>query len=214
MTSSVVVLISGRGSNLKALVERARGYSVTCVISNKSDAAGLTWAKERGIDVCVVAREDFSSLAEFKAGVLEAVSAAKADFVALAGFMVVLQPDFIGRFHGRLINIHPSLLPKYPGLHTHQRAIDAGERTHGCTVHFVDEGVDTGAVIAQGVVDITPGETAESLAEKTIAVEHRLYPWVMARLASGDIRCEGGGVVYSDLARSEASADGFILNCR
>ena len=125
--------------------------------------------------------------------------------------MVVLQPAFIDEFAGRLINIHPSLLPKFPGLDTHKRALEAGEIEHGTSVHFVATGVDTGALIAQGKVAVYPSDSAESLAERTLKIEHQLYPWVISHLVNGAISLCGDSVEYSDLVRSEAKEKGFIL---
>lgn len=208
---SVTVLISGRGSNLTALYERAKGYRIEAVISNNPDAAGLSWAAAQGIQCQVIERGSFSSLAAFKAGLLEAVLSSKPDFVALAGFMVVLQPEFADAFLGKLINIHPSLLPKFSGLDTHARALAAGETEHGCTVHFVDAGVDTGHRIAQGVVPIAPGDDEKSIAGKTLEVEHSLYPWVMSSLARGGIWLAEGKVCYDDQALHEAADSRFRI---
>jgi len=208
---TLTVLISGRGSNLIALHERAKGYRIGTVISNNPDAAGLSWAAAQGIPCQVVERGGFSSLAAFKAGLLETVLSSKPDFVALAGFMVVLQPEFADSFLGRLINIHPSLLPKFPGLDTHARALVAGETEHGCTVHFVDAGVDTGHRIAQGVVPIAPGDDEKSIAARTLAVEHTLYPWVASSLARGGIWLAEGKVRYDDQALQEAADKGFRI---
>lgn len=208
---TLTVLISGRGSNLIALHERAKGYRIGTVISNNPDAAGLSWAAAQGIPCQVVERGGFSSLAAFKAGLLETVLSSKPDFVALAGFMVVLQPEFADAFLGRLINIHPSLLPKFPGLDTHARALAAGETEHGCTVHFVDAGVDTGHRIAQGVVAIAPGDDEKSIAARTLAVEHTIYPWVASSLARGGIWLAEGKVRYDDQALQEAADKGFRI---
>jgi len=208
---SVTVLISGRGSNLIALHERASGYRIGAVISNNSDAAGLRWAEERGIPCHTVLRSDFQSLSDFKTAVLQAVIKTSPDLVALAGFMVVLQPAFIDEFAGRLINIHPSLLPKFPGLDTHKRALEAGECEHGASVHFVATGVDTGAIIAQGKVSVFSSDSPESLAERTLKIEHQLYPWVVSQVVKGEISLCRDSVEYSDLVRSEANEKGFIL---
>ncbi len=194
-----------------ALHDRASGYRIGAVISNNSEAAGLRWAEERGITCHTVLRSDFQSLLDFKTAVLQAVIKTSPDLVALAGFMVVLQPAFIDKFSGRLINIHPSLLPKFPGLDTHQRALEAGESEHGASVHFVATGVDTGALIAQGKVAVSPSDSPESLAERTLTVEHKLYPWVVSHLVTGAISLRGDSVEYSDLVRSEAIEKGFIL---
>lgn len=211
---AVTVLISGRGSNLVALHENAHGYRINAVVSNTPDAKGLEWAQQHGIPTETVARQDYATLAEFKAAVLQTVRGTHPDLVALAGFMVVLQPDFVAAFAGRLVNIHPSLLPKFPGLDTHRRAIEAGEREHGATVHFVANGVDTGAMIAQGRVPLYPGDTEDALAARTLALEHTLYPWVLKHLAAGEIALTANGVTYSDRVRSAATERGFILTNR
>jgi len=207
----VTVLISGRGSNLSALHENAKGYQVSAVVSNNVEAAGLEWAQQRGIPTYTVQRNLFPSLVEFKAAVLQKVCETSPDIVALAGFMVVLQHEFVERFTGRLINIHPSILPKYPGLHTHQRALDAGEAEHGATVHFVATGVDTGPIIAQGSVPVYRDDSPETLADRTLKVEHTIYPWVVQHLATGEIKLTARGVVYSDRVRSEALQRKFSL---
>lgn len=208
---AVSVLISGRGSNLKSLHENRRGYRVTTVLSNRADAAGLEYARSQGIPTVVVTRDDHSSLLAFKAAVLEATLSSKPDLVALAGFMMVLQPDFIEAFSGRLINIHPSLLPEFSGLDTHARAVSARVSRHGCSVHFVDSGVDTGPLIAQAALDLKPEDTASSAATRVLALEHALYPWALSSLASGEISLQGRSVRYSDSARREAEANRYTI---
>ena len=208
---AITVLISGRGSNLKALIQHQSGYRVTHVISDKADAGGLSLAREIGIPTTVVERVQFSNLADFKAGVLEAVQSTKPDIVALAGFMVVLQPAFIEAFLGRLVNIHPSLLPLYPGLHTHQRALEAKASQHGCTAHYVDAGIDTGPLIAQASVEVLPTDTPDSLSARVLTREHLMYPWVISRVVSGDITLEGKTVRYSPRVAREAAEKGLTL---
>ncbi len=209
--ASVTALVSGRGSNLMALHDNSDGYAIKAVVSNRVDSAGLAWAAQRGIPTHTVVREDYATLTEFKDALFKVVVETAPDLVVLAGFMVVLQPAFVAAFDGRLINIHPSLLPKFPGLDTHQRALDAGEFEHGATVHFVAAGVDTGAIIAQGRVPVLSGDTAEILAERTLTVEHRLYPWVLKHLARAEIKLTPAGVVYSDYVRSAAASRGFMI---
>jgi phosphoribosylglycinamide formyltransferase-1 len=208
---SITVLVSGRGSNLAALHEKADGYLIKSIISNNPDALALQWADDRSIPKRVVSRSQFANLADFKAGVLEAVNETEPDLVVLAGFMVVIQPEFVRAYQGRIINIHPSLLPKFRGLDTHQRALEAGETHHGATVHFVADGVDTGEIIAQGVVPVLPNDTAEQLAQRTLTIEHKLYPWVVKHLSSGEIKLVADQVSYTDRVRSQALAEGFIL---
>lgn len=201
---TLTVLISGRGSNLVALHAHAANYRIGQVISNTPDAPGLSWAAQVGIPCAVVARGNYESLASFKAALLEAVQLSQADIVALAGFMVVLNAEFTEAFKGRLINIHPSLLPKFPGLDTHSRALISGEVEHGATVHFVDAGVDTGLRIAQAVVPILPGDDEKTLAARTLTVEHTLYPWVAATMARGGIQFTPERVCYDEQAVLDA----------
>ncbi len=213
MTSdrSVTVLISGRGSNLKALIEKARGYRISTVLSNSADAGGLAIAREHGIPTRTVLRTDYLTLSDFKRGVLDAVRDTNPDIVALAGFMMVLHPAFIEAFPERIINIHPSLLPKYPGLDTHARALQAGEKHHGCTVHLVDTGIDTGLIIAQGAVEVLATDDPDTLSARVLSVEHKLYPWTLSMIARGEIAFSGGEVIYSARATDEAREWGFEL---
>jgi phosphoribosylglycinamide formyltransferase-1 len=174
----VAVLISGRGSNMRALVEQANGYEVVLVASNKPHARGLDWARAQGLptwawDSKGIAREEFDRVLS------EALDDHGIGTVALAGFMRILSPGFIARWEGRIVNIHPSLLPKYRGLDTHARAIAAGDTVAGCSVHLVTEELDAGEVLGQAEVPIAERETAESLAQRVLAAEHRLYPAVV-----------------------------------
>lgn len=205
----VTVLLSGRGSNLKALIQQQRGYRVHHVIADKADAGGLAIAREANIPTTVVTRAEHPSLAAFKAAVLSAVEATDPHLVALAGFMVVVQPEFVHRFHGKLINIHPSLLPHFTGLNTHARALEANHREHGCTVHFVDTGVDTGPFIAQARVPVHKDDTAETLAARVITQEHALYPWIVRNIIQGGIQLKEGAVRYSPDIIAEARALGY-----
>jgi phosphoribosylglycinamide formyltransferase 1 len=175
----VAVLISGRGSNMRALIENVSGYEVALVASNKPQAAGLDWARERGFptwtwDSKSVDKETFD----------RTMSAALDDHrigtVALAGFMRILTPWFIEEWRGRILNIHPSLLPKYRGLDTHARAIEAGDAVAGCSVHVVTEELDAGEVLGQAEVPIEPGDTPSTLEERVLSVEHELYPKVLS----------------------------------
>ena len=207
----VTVLLSGRGSNLKALIQQQSGYRIGHVIADKSDAGGLAIAQEANIPTTVVTRENFASLPDFKREILNAVHVTKPDVVALAGFMVLVQPEFIEAYQGKLINIHPALLPKFPGLHTHARALEAHETQHGCTVHFVDAGVDTGPFIAQATVPVLSDDTPDTLAARVIVQEHALYPLIVRSVVQGEIRLDGRTVVYSDAIRNEAQARGFTI---
>ena len=191
MTKRVAILISGGGSNMLALLrDMAAGdhpARAVLVASNDPAAAGLARAAEMGVAVAAVDHRPFGKdRAAFERALLEPVLAAAPDIVCLAGFMRVLTPGFVDRFAGRMLNIHPSLLPKYPGLHTHQRALEAGDAEAGCTVHEVTPVLDDGPILGQARVPVLPGDTAESLAARVLAQEHRLYPAVLRRFAAGD----------------------------
>ena len=193
----VAVLISGRGSNMAALISAAMDPAypaeIVAVISDKDDARGLQTAREFSIPAIAVARKDFSSKAEHETAVRAAITKSGAELVAMAGYMRLLSGDFTTAFRGRMINIHPSLLPSFPGLDTHIRALDAGCRLHGCTVHFVTEGMDEGPIIAQAAVPVLTGDTADTLAARVLKAEHRLYPKALAMLAQGKVRMTGDG---------------------
>lgn len=199
---NIVVLISGRGSNLQALLEAARreawaahgGPRIAAVVSNRVDAAGLAYAREAGIPVHVVAHQDFGTREAFDAALAQTLDAYDPAVVVLAGFMRVLTQGFVERFAGRLINVHPSLLPAFPGLATHRQALAAGVRIHGATVHFVVSAVDAGPIIAQGAVRVLPGDDEATLARRVLEVEHRLLPPCVAWVARGDIALEAGRV--------------------
>ena len=186
----VAILISGSGSNMVALAQSMRGAHPArpcLVLSNDPQAGGLGKAQAMGIPVAAVDHKPFrGDRAAFEAALLEPLLAAKPDLVALAGFMRVLTPDFVARFDGRMLNIHPSLLPKYKGLHTHARAIDAGDTEAGCTVHEVTAALDDGPILGQARVPILPGDTPDTLAARVLPMEHRLYPLVLERVARGD----------------------------
>ncbi len=194
-----------------ALHAGAINYRIGHVISNTPDATGLSWATQAGIPHSVVARSEYETLGAFKTALLESVLRTEPDIVALAGFMVVLNTEFIEAFQGRLINIHPSILPKFPGLDTHARALAAGEVEHGATVHFVDAGVDTGLRIAQAIVPVLPGDDDRALAARTLTAEHSLYPWVAATMARGGIEFTPVRVRYDEKAIRDARDRGFRL---
>ncbi|MEE2920278.1 MAG: phosphoribosylglycinamide formyltransferase [Pseudomonadota bacterium] len=182
----LAILISGRGSNMKALLEAARDPSFPAqpvlVLSNRPDARGLETAAAEGIATHAIDHKTFGKDREaFERAMNEHLEAAGVEIIALAGFMRVLTPWFVNTWEGRMINIHPSLLPKYKGLDTHQRAIDAGDSEAGCTVHWVSPGVDDGEIIQQAAIPILPGESADSLADRILPVEHRLYPEALAK---------------------------------
>ncbi|MFN4057778.1 MAG: phosphoribosylglycinamide formyltransferase [Roseinatronobacter sp.] len=186
----VAILISGSGSNMVALARSMTGAHPArpcLVLSNDPQAGGLGKAQAMGIAVAAVDHKPFrGDRAAFEAALLEPLLAAKPDLVALAGFMRVLTPDFVARFEGRMLNIHPSLLPKYKGLHTHARALEAGEAEAGCSVHEVTSALDDGPILGQARVPILPGDTPEHLAARVLPMEHRLYPLVLERVARGD----------------------------
>ncbi|HZH57139.1 phosphoribosylglycinamide formyltransferase [Yanghanlia caeni] len=187
----LVILISGRGSNMQTIVEtiaRDRLDAQVCaVISNRADAAGLAWARQQGIETRAVPHRDYPTREAFDEALAEAIDAFQPDYVLLAGFMRVLTPGFVARFEGRLINIHPSLLPSFPGLHTHQQALTLGVQWHGCTVHFVTAQLDHGPIVAQGVVPVCAGDDPDALASRLLAVEHRVYAQVVRWLAEGRV---------------------------
>ena len=192
---SAVILISGRGSNMQALVEARPGLDVRAVISNRPSAAGLAWAAGRGIATRVVDHKAFPSREAFDAELARAVDAFSPDYLFLAGFMRILTPGFIDRYPRAILNIHPSLLPCFPGLDTHQRAIDAGVKLHGATVHFVTPALDHGPILVQAAVPVLPGDTAEALAARVLAQEHRIYPQAARWLAEGRVEFRGADVV-------------------
>ena len=193
------MLISGRGSNLAALISAAKAdrypAEIALVLADNPDAAGLVCARDTGISSLVVDRRRFATKAAFEAELNVKLGETGIEIVCLAGFMRLLSPEFVEAWRDRMINIHPSLLPLFPGLHTHERALAAGVRVHGATVHFVRREMDTGPIIAQGVVPVQPGDTAETLAARVLAVEHRLYPLALKLAAGGRTRVVGNGVV-------------------
>ena len=195
----VVVFISGGGSNMLALVAAAKAADfpaeIVGVISDKADAGGLAKAAAEGIPAFAFVRKDYASKEAHEAAIFEALDTLSPDILCLAGYMRLLSATFIQRYEGRMINIHPSLLPLFPGLHTHQRAIDAGMRIAGCTVHFVTEGMDEGPVIGQAAVPVLSGDTADTLAGRVLTVEHQLYPQALRLFAEGKVRMEGGKAV-------------------
>ncbi len=184
----LVILISGRGSNMRSIVEAANqgqlDVDIAAVISNRPDAAGLEYAQQAGIDAQVIDHKLYDSRENFDAAMAEVIDSYQPDFVILAGFMRILTADFVEHFAGRLINIHPSLLPKFKGLHTHQRAIEAGETEHGASVHFVTAELDDGPVILQAKVPVLADDDADTLAARVLEQEHLLYPAAIQKLVS------------------------------
>ena len=186
----VAILISGDGSNMVALLEASRAadcpYEVVLVLSNRPDAGGLTKAAALGVPALAIDHRPHGKDREAHERLIAtALREARADYVALAGYMRVLTPWLVEAWQGRMLNIHPSLLPNYPGLNTHQRALDAGDAQAGCTVHLVTSGVDEGPVLGQARIPVRPGDTAETLAARVKAEEHRLYPAALAKLVAG-----------------------------
>ena len=188
----MVVLISGRGSNMQAMVEA--GLPVAAVISNRADAAGLTYAEGRGIATAVVAHRDYATREAFDAALAQAIDGFHPDLVALAGFMRILTESFVLRYRGRMLNIHPSLLPAFPGLDTHARGLTAGVKLHGCTVHFVTPELDHGPIVIQAAVPVLPHDDEARLAARVLTQEHRIYPQAARWFLDGKLVIEGGVV--------------------
>jgi phosphoribosylglycinamide formyltransferase-1 len=201
---SVAVLISGRGSNLQAILDA--GIPVSAVISNVPGAGGLAIAARRGVATAVVEHRRFPTREAFDAALAGEIDRQAPRLVALAGFMRVLTPGFVARYAGRLVNIHPSLLPEFPGLDTHARALAAGAKRHGCTVHFVTADLDHGPIIAQASVPVLPSDTVETLAARVLAQEHVIYPRALRWFLDGLLVIEDGKVrVKGDHAQLVAS---------
>ena len=195
---NIVILISGRGSNMEAVVRavQSEGWpaQVAAVISNRPDAAGLAFAQAHGIPTAVVPSNQFAGRAEFDAALRQEIDRFKPDLVVLAGFMRILTSPFEEHYAGRMLNIHPSLLPAFPGLATHRQAIEAGVPEHGATVHFVTAELDHGPVVAQATVDVLPGDTDETLAARVLVEEHKLYPYAVRLFVEDRLRIEEGEV--------------------
>ena len=198
----VVVLISGNGNNLQALIDASSssGYTISHVISNNPDAFGLERAQRCGISGTVMNHRDFGTRGEFDSALQQAIDDQSPDLVVLAGFMRILGPGIVKSFSGRMLNIHPSLLPKYPGINTHQRALDAGDREHGATVHFVTEELDGGPLIAQGRILVNTNDTAQELAARVLIREQQLYPTVVTWFASGRLSLQQDRAVMDGAA--------------
>lgn len=195
---NIVILISGRGSNMQAIVNAGiPDVRIAAVLSNSATAAGLAWAAERGIPTASLNHKDFASRGAFDQAMMEKIDAYQPDLVVLAGFMRILTPEFCTRYEGRLMNIHPSILPSFTGLHTHERALEAGCRVAGCTIHFVTPELDCGPIISQGVVPIFDNDTADDIAARVLKVEHRLFPQAVADFTAGRLKIEGNRVINS-----------------
>lgn len=189
MKKRVAILISGRGSNMRALIEAAKAKDfpaeIVLVLSNVPDAGGLDFARRHGIETQVIEHKKFPSREIFDNAMEVALNRANAEIVCLAGFMRLLSPRFVEKWRGRMINIHPSLLPAYKGLHTHSRAIEAGEKFAGCTVHFVTAELDDGPTILQAKVPVLPGDTEDALSARVLEQEHKIYPQALRLVAEG-----------------------------
>ncbi|WP_311152263.1 phosphoribosylglycinamide formyltransferase [Neisseria sicca] len=195
---NIVILISGRGSNMQAIVNAAiPDARIAAVLSNSETAAGLAWAAERGIATDSLNHKDFPSRLAFDQAMMEKIDAYQPDLVVLAGFMRILTPEFCAHYSNRLINIHPSILPAFTGLHTHERALEAGCRVAGCTIHFVTPELDCGPIISQGIVPILDGDTPDDVAARVLTVEHRLFPQAVADFVAGRLKIEGNRVFNS-----------------
>lgn len=198
---NIVILISGRGSNMEAVVRAcaSEGWAarIAAVVSNRPDAAGLAFARERGIETVVVDHTAFATREAFDAQLAAAIEAFAPDVLVLAGFMRLLTPGFIRRFAGRVVNIHPSLLPAFTGLQTHRRAIEAGCKLAGATVHFVTEALDCGPIVAQAVVPVLPGDTEATLSARVLSREHQMYPRAVRWIVDGLLREENGIVTHT-----------------
>lgn len=184
---NIVILISGRGSNMQSLLNAKLNCNIAAVISNKADAGGLALAQAHGIPTAVVSHREHPDREGFDAQLAEVIDSFRPDFVILAGFMRILTERFVLHYHGRLVNIHPSLLPAYTGLHTHTRALQDGVKIHGCTVHFVTPDLDHGPIIIQAAVPVLEDDTEQALAARVLHEEHRIYPQVVNWLCSGQV---------------------------
>jgi phosphoribosylglycinamide formyltransferase 1 len=196
----VAILISGRGSNMASLLDAAAApdypATIALVLSNRPDAGGIARASEAGVATTVVDHKSYPDRESFERAMDAVLVEAGTEIICLAGFMRVLTPWFVARWVGRMINIHPSLLPLFRGTHTHRQALDAGVRVHGCSVHFVVPELDSGPIIAQACIPVFPGEDEDALAARVLVEEHRIYPQALAQLASGEARLSGQRVEW------------------
>ena len=196
----IVILISGRGSNMEAILNARLPLQIAAVISNQPAAKGLAIAQSHKTPTAVVPHSAFASRSAFDAALAAEIDRHQPDLIVLAGFMRVLTEAFVTRYSGRMINIHPSLLPSFPGMHTHQRALEAGVRVHGCTVHFVTPGVDSGPIIMQAAVPVLAADDEDTLAARVLAAEHRIYPQAIRWICAGRVKLDDGVVVYDGVA--------------
>lgn len=212
---NIVILISGRGSNMQAIVDAGiPGARIAAVIANRPDAAGLAWAAERGIATVGLDHKQFASRDAFDAQLAAEIDAFAPDLVVLAGFMRILTPEFVEHYAGRMMNIHPSLLPSFPGLHTHQQALEAGVKVHGASVHFVTAALDHGPIVLQAVIEVGPDDTPQTLAARLLPCEHQIYPRAVRWFVEGRLRVKDGAVHVEPpepqllIALAASSADG------
>lgn len=193
---NIVILISGRGSNMEAIVRAAAqqrwSARIAAVIANRADAAGLAFAASHGIPTAVVAHKDYPDRTAFDAAMAACIDGFAPDLVVLAGFMRILTADFVNHYSGRLLNIHPSLLPSFAGLDTHERALEAGVKVHGATVHFVTAELDHGPIVIQSAVPVQPGDDADALAARVLATEHKIYPQAVQWFIDGRLTIQDG----------------------
>lgn len=202
----IAILISGRGSNMLSLLEADLPAKVVVVISNKADAPGLALAAARGIPTSVIAHRDYADRAAFDAALSREIDRHRADLVVLAGFMRILTDGFVERYRGRLVNIHPSLLPAFPGTDTHQRALREGVKIHGCTVHFVTPQLDGGPIIIQAAVPVLHDDTPDTLAARVLREEHRIYPQALRWLCREQVWLDSNGRVASNRLEQPGAA--------
>ena len=191
----IVILISGRGSNMAAILDSNLPIEIAAVISNRGDSAGLEIARSRKLPAFSIEHKDYALREDFDSALAVKIDEFSPDFVILAGFMRILGIDFVKRYSGRLVNIHPSLLPSFPGTKTHRKALEEGVKIHGCTVHFVTEKLDHGAIIIQAAVPVLEDDDEESLAARVLEQEHRIYPQAIRWLVEGRINREGNRVL-------------------
>ncbi|PTR15465.1 formyltetrahydrofolate-dependent phosphoribosylglycinamide formyltransferase [Nitrosospira sp. Nsp2] len=203
---SLVILISGRGSNMEALIEAKLPARIAAVISNRPNAPGLEIARKHGLETIVLDQLSYSGREAFDAALAQAIDKYQPDLIALAGFMRILGDGFVNRYPGKLLNVHPSLLPAFPGLHTHRRALQEGVKIHGCTVHFVTAQMDRGPIIVQAALQILPDDTEQTLAARVLQQEHLIYPEAVRWLMEGRLRISESAVDVSN-----AIFDGSVL---
>jgi phosphoribosylglycinamide formyltransferase 1 len=204
VTCRVVVLLSGRGSNFQAIAEAGLPIEIVAVISNRPQAAGLGWARERGLTAVALDHTGHPDREAFDALLADEVARHQPDLVVLAGYMRILSAAFIARFEGRLLNIHPSLLPMFPGLKTHERALAEGIKVHGCTVHFVTADLDHGPIVIQAAVPVRADDTPDTLAARVLQQEHRIYPQAIRWFAEGRLQINDGRVNLKDDPTSQS----------